>query len=253
MTLNMAAACGFQNLRTRRFLSFIQLFKLKKRLQNILNTMICQTIWLFDLDNTLHHADAGIFTLINRSMTAYLAEKLGLDEQTASNVRQDYWHRYGATLAGLQKHHPEICIDDFLRRCHPLDAILPALVPVEGAVETLGRLKGRKAIFSNAPSFYVQALAEAMNITSCFDALYGTDDFGLLYKPHADAYLNVCAMLGTTAECCIMVDDSADNLHAAKQLGMRTVWFGKQAHPLPFVDCAAADMPALAEWASQCA
>ncbi|SNU78780.1 pyrimidine 5'-nucleotidase [Neisseria zoodegmatis] len=215
--------------------------------------MICQTVWLFDLDNTLHHADAGIFTLINRNMTAYLAEKLGLDEQTASDVRQDYWHRYGATLAGLQKHHPEICIHDFLSRCHPLETILPALVPVADTAETLGRLKGRKAIFSNAPSFYVQALADSMNISTYFDALYGTDDFGLLYKPHTDAYLNVCNMLDAAPECCIMVDDSADNLHAAKKLGMRTVWFDQQAHSLPFVDFAAADMPALASWASSLA
>lgn len=215
--------------------------------------MICQTVWLFDLDNTLHHADAGIFSIINRSMTAYLAEKLGVDEHTASDIRQDYWHRYGATLAGLQQHHPEIRIDDFLRRCHPLDLILPALVPVAGTAETLGRLKGRKAVFSNAPSFYVQTLADTMDISRCFDALYGTDDFGLLYKPHPQAYLNVCAMLGTAPQYCIMVDDSADNLHAAKALGMRTVWFGEQAHPLPFVDCAAADMPALAAWAAQTA
>ena len=211
--------------------------------------MICQTVWLFDLDNTLHHADAGIFTLINRSMTAYLAERLGLDEQAASALRQDYWHRYGATLAGLRQHHPEICIADFLCQSHPLDAILPALVPMEGAAETLGRLKGRKAVFSNAPSFYVQALTGGMGIDTAFEALYGTDDFGLLYKPHPDAYRQVCAMLNAPPECCIMVDDSAENLRAAKALGMRTVWFGRQAHPLPFVDAAAADMPALALWA----
>lgn len=30
------------------------------------------TVWLFDLDNTLHNADAGLFTLINRAMTRYM-------------------------------------------------------------------------------------------------------------------------------------------------------------------------------------
>ena len=33
-----------------------------------------------------------------------------------------------------------------------------------------------------------------------------------------------------------MVDDSADNLHQAKALGMKTVWYGEKAHPLPFAD-----------------
>ena len=79
-----------------------------------------ETVWLFDLDNTLHNADAGIFYLINRRMTEYLAGRLNLPEEEASRLRQDYWHRYGATLAGLQIHHPEIDVGDFLRQSHPL-------------------------------------------------------------------------------------------------------------------------------------
>ena len=59
-------------------------------------------VWLFDLDNTLHNADAGIFYIINRAMTDYMAQRLKLSEEAASDLRQDYWHRYGATLAGLQ-------------------------------------------------------------------------------------------------------------------------------------------------------
>ncbi|WP_107879800.1 pyrimidine 5'-nucleotidase [Neisseria animaloris] len=213
--------------------------------------MDCQTIWLFDLDNTLHHADNGIFYLINRHMTDYLARKLSLSTEAASALRQDYWHRYGATLAGLQKHHPEICVEEFLQQSHPLPEILAALVPMENTIETLGRLKGRKAIFSNGPSFYVQVLADALNITPYFDALFGTDDFGLCYKPDEQSYLSVCRLLAARPENCIMVDDSADNLHAAKALNMRTVWFGKHAHPLPFIDFAANDMAGLARWVGE--
>ena len=33
-------------------------------------------VWLFDLDNTLHNADAGIFYIINRAMTDYMAQRL---------------------------------------------------------------------------------------------------------------------------------------------------------------------------------
>ena len=83
------------------------------------------TVWLFDLDNTLHHADEGIFYLINRRMTAYLMRHLKLSESEADHLRRDYWHRYGATLAGLRLHHPETDIADFLRHSHPMDEILP--------------------------------------------------------------------------------------------------------------------------------
>ncbi|MGN6847071.1 pyrimidine 5'-nucleotidase, partial [Neisseria sp. P0021.S005] len=50
-------------------------------------------VWLFDLDNTLHNAEAGIFYIINRAMTEYMAGRLKLSEEAASHLRQDYWHR----------------------------------------------------------------------------------------------------------------------------------------------------------------
>lgn len=53
-----------------------------------------QPVWLFDLDNTLHHASHAIFPQINRLMTAYVARVLGTDDATASQVRVDYWRRY---------------------------------------------------------------------------------------------------------------------------------------------------------------
>ncbi|MCP1660106.1 pyrimidine 5'-nucleotidase [Neisseria perflava] len=210
-----------------------------------------ETVWLFDLDNTLHNADAGIFQLINTSMTNYMAGRLNLPREQASQLRQDYWHRYGATLAGLQIHHPEIDIGEFLRECHPLPQILSKLTPMVGTHEALGRLKGHKAVFSNGPSFYVRALTDAMGITPYFELLAGTEDFDLLYKPNPQAYLTVCRLLRTTPANCIMIDDSADNLHAAKALGMGTVWFGQKSHDLPFVDFAAHDMAVLGAWAAK--
>lgn len=86
-----------------------------------------------------------------------------------------------------------------------------------------------------------------MGLEAHFDGLFGTDDFGLLYKPNPQAYLNVCRLLGVKPEQCIMVDDSADNLHQAKALGMKTVWYGEKAHPLPFADGIAKDMQGLLE------
>lgn len=208
-----------------------------------------QTVWLFDLDNTLHHADAGIFTLINRAMTEYMARRLNVSKAQASHLREDYWHKYGATLAGLQMHHPEIDIGEFLAESHPMPEILAALQGFDGTRETLSVLKGRKAVFSNGPSFYVNQILTALGIEDLFEYAFGTDDFGLLYKPEPQAYLNVCRRLDAAPEQCVMVDDSAANLHAAKELGMTTVWFGSRAHDLPFADGTARNMAELAKWA----
>lgn len=202
-------------------------------------------VWLFDLDNTLHHADVGIFHIINRRMTEFMAAHLALDTTAASDLRQYYWLRYGATLAGLQQHHPHISIAEFLRQSHPLPEILAALAPMTGADATLAALPGRKAVFSNGPSFYVRAVVQALRLETHFEALFGTDDFDWLYKPAPQAYINVCALLHTRPQNCILVDDSAANLRAAKALGMRTVWFGSHARLLPFIDWVAADMASL--------
>lgn len=204
-------------------------------------------VWLFDLDNTLHRADAGIFQLINREMTAYLAQHLDLSLQAASDLRQHYWHEYGATLAGLQKHHPHIDIEDFLRASHPTEAVRAALVAEIALPNALSQIKGARVIFSNGPSFYVREILEALSIQDLFNATFGCDDFGLRYKPHPSAYLSVCLQLNIQPTQCVMVDDSADNLHTAKQLGMKTVWFGQNSHDLPFVDLAVRDMAHLAD------
>ena len=60
--------------------------------------MISHPVWLFDLDNTLHHADAGIFRLINQHMTAYLAQQLALTPEAAGRpsmqaFTQSIWGR----------------------------------------------------------------------------------------------------------------------------------------------------------------
>ncbi|PKU12194.1 pyrimidine 5'-nucleotidase, partial [Neisseria meningitidis] len=71
----------------------------------------------------------------------------------------------------------------------------------------------------------------------------------LLYKPTPHAHLNVCRLLDVPPECCLMVDDSADNLHQANALGMKTVWFGAKSHALSFIDACARDMAQLARYA----
>lgn len=181
-------------------------------------------LWLFDLDNTLHNADAGIFDCINHAMTAYMAKTLSLSMAAASDLRADYWARYGATLYGLQQHHPEICIQSFLEHTHPLSRILPLLSFEPNLAASLQAIVGRKVIFSNAPTFYIDALCQKMAIDHLFDQRFGTDTLHYAIKPSLNAYQQVYQDQGVAPEQCIMVDDSLPNLAAAKSLGLYTVW-----------------------------
>lgn len=185
-------------------------------------------LWLFDLDNTLHNADAGIFDCINQAMTAYMAKRLTLSLSAASDLRAHYWQRYGATLYGLQHHHPDICVQEFLDQTHPLEAILPLLHFEPDLADSLQAIPGRKVIFSNAPSFYIDALCQRMAITHLFAKRFGTDTLNYAIKPSAHAYEQVYQDQGYAPEHCIMVDDSLPNLAAAKALGLSTVWHTPQ-------------------------
>jgi len=64
-----------------------------------------ERVWLFDLDNTLHDASLAVFDRLDASMTAYIAQHLGVSHEQADGLRMAYWRRYGATLLGLERHH----------------------------------------------------------------------------------------------------------------------------------------------------
>jgi putative hydrolase of the HAD superfamily len=108
------------------------------------------TVWIFDLDNTLHDANRHIFPQLNRSMTAYLERHLGLDAEGANALRVDYWRRYGATLLGLMRHHG-VDPQHFLRETHRFAELGRAVLRNPLLRSVLTRLPGRKLVFSNAP------------------------------------------------------------------------------------------------------
>jgi putative hydrolase of the HAD superfamily len=127
-----------------------------------------RTVWLFDLDNTLHDASHAIFPAINRLMTAYVARVLGCDDATASRVRVDYWQRYGATLLGMIRHHG-VDPADFLRAAHEFPELAGMVRVRRGLAAHLRRLPGRKILVTNAPQDYAHAVLDIAGIRHCFE------------------------------------------------------------------------------------
>lgn len=192
-------------------------------------------VWLFDLDNTLHDATPHIFPHINQSMTAYLAEALGLDKDTASRVRVEYWHRYGATLTGMMRHHgtdPH----HFLHHTHQFPQ-LQRMVLFERALRSmLRRLPGRKIVFSNAPRHYAEAVLRIMKIRNLFDSVWGVEQMLFRPKPAAAGLYRLLHKERLNPARCILVEDSAENLRTAKRLGLKTVLVSKSPGMPAFVD-----------------
>jgi putative hydrolase of the HAD superfamily len=192
-------------------------------------------VWIFDLDNTLHDANPHIFPHLNRAMTAWLVAELGLDEAEADRLRVHYWHRYGATLLGLMRHHgtqPRY----FLHGTHDVEALRPGVVFDRALTQTLRRLPGRKIVFTNGPLHYAEAVLDVMGIRRMFDAVHAIEHSCFVPKPRIGSFLRLLRDNRLTASRCIMVEDTAANLRTAKQLGMRTVWISRSAAHHAYVD-----------------
>ncbi|MDD2885032.1 MAG: pyrimidine 5'-nucleotidase [Dechloromonas sp.] len=191
--------------------------------------------WLFDLDNTLHNATPHIFPHINRAMTAYIAQQLGLDEDAASRIRQDYWQRYGATLLGLMRHHgtdPH----HFLRETHHFPDLARLLVFEKPLRHALKRLPGRKLIFSNAPRRYTDAVLALTGLARYFDAVYSVENIKFQPKPMVAGFRTLLHAERLDPRRCIMVEDTLPNLLTAKRLGMATVLISRGTRQPAYVD-----------------
>jgi putative hydrolase of the HAD superfamily len=185
--------------------------------------MTGERVWIFDLDNTLHNAIPHIFPHINRSMTAYLQEHLQLGEEEADALRVDYWQRYGATLTGLMKHHGTDP-DHFLWHTHQFPE-LPRMVLREPRLRRmLKQLPGRKVVFSNAPEHYARAVLKLLRIDDLFDDVFAIEHARYRPKPQLPGFRRLLRKHRLQARQCVMVEDSVENLQAAKRLGMGTVW-----------------------------
>ena len=191
--------------------------------------------WLFDLDNTLHNASPAIFPHINRAMRDYIVRHLAVDPAKATEIRQHYWERYGATLLGLMRHHgtdPH----HFLHETHQFPDLRRMLHFEKPVIHALKRLPGRKILFSNAPRRYTEDILTLSGLKFCFDAIYCVEDLKFRPKPMLAGFLRLLRQERLDPRRCIMVEDSLANLITAKRLGMKTVWVTPRARRSPYVD-----------------
>jgi len=204
-------------------------------------------VWLFDLDNTLHNASAHVFPHINAAMTAYICTHLGVDEPEANRLRMHYWQRYGATLLGLVRHH-DTDPAHFLAETHHFDRLHEMLVFDRALRHRLRQLHGRKIVFSNGPVAYARTVLEIMGVSRCFDDVFAVEHMRLQPKPQTGAFRRLMRAHRLDPQQCILVEDSLENLAAAKRLGMKTVWISR-AHGRPaYVDLTLPSVLQLPRW-----
>ena len=200
-----------------------------------------QTVWLFDLDNTLHDAGAFVFPALKLSMRGYIQQQLQVDEAEAQRLNLRYWHRYGATLLGLMRHHG-VDAAHFLHETHRLPGLEPTVRGHRHDVAALARLPGRRFILTNAPRAYALRVLGALGIGHLFDGVFAIEDmamFGQLRpKPDARMLRRIAVRLGVPPTRCVLVEDTLVHQKSARRVGMGTVWMQRFARRAPMPDVA---------------
>ena len=189
-------------------------------------------IWLFDLDNTLHDASFAIFPAINLNMNALIARVLEAENkpahaQAVDDIRVAYWQRYGATLLGMMRHHA-VKSADFLHQAHQFTDLASMIRSERGVANILDRIQGKKILLTNAPAAYSQAVMQHLRLQKHFSSHLSIESMWvhreLRPKPSRLLLRKLLAKNRWHAQDCVLIEDTVQNLKAAKSLGMQTVW-----------------------------
>jgi len=197
--------------------------------------------WVFDLDNTLYPESVDLFAQIRPRMTLWLMRRFGIDRAEADHLREDYWDRYGTTLAGLVAEH-RIDPVEFLAEAHDID--LSALAPDPGLTRAIAALPGRRVVFTNGDSTYAARVLARRGLDGAFDAIYCAEHANFVSKPAAEAFSRIFALEGLTPRRSAMFEDDPRNLAVPHGLGLRTVLVGTGTRAAPHIDHRTGDLAA---------
>jgi putative hydrolase of the HAD superfamily len=189
-------------------------------------------VWLFDLDNTLHDAGAWVFAQMNDTMRAYVVATLGVTPAEADALRERYWRRYGSTMLGLVRHHG-VPPAHFLLETHRFPGLEERVTGHRHDLAALARLRGRRIVLTNAPRAYALRVLGALGALRLFDDVLSIEDMTMFghWRPKPDRRMlrAVAARLGVPPSRCTLVEDSLENVLAARRVGMRAVWMQRFA------------------------
>jgi putative hydrolase of the HAD superfamily len=193
-------------------------------------------VWLFDLDNTLHDASASAFRQLDGAMNAYIERELAVSAAEADRLRGHYWHRYGATLLGLMRHHG-VKPAHFLHDTHRLPTLERDVAGHAADLAALRHLRGRKVILTNAPRAYAERVLKVLGLQHEFELVIGIEQMTMFGqwrpKPDARMFRAIAARLGVAPRHCALVEDTLVHQKAARAVGMRTGWMQRWAKRAP--------------------
>ena len=205
--------------------------------------------WIFDLDNSLYPSSADLFALIDVRMRQFIENLLGCDTQEAHRVQKAHFHEHGTTLAGLMAEHG-VDPHDFLAYVHDIDLARISADPI--VVDALGRLPGRRFIFTNGDAPYAERVLGRLGLADLFEAIYDIHAMDYVPKPDPRPYRLALARLNAAPEHAVFVAGSGYDLFGTHRVGLRTYWHNRLAlarpEGAPAPDCESSSLEALPGW-----
>jgi len=127
---------------------------------------------------------------------------------------------------------PDVPLGDFLRPEPELD-------------RALGRLEGRRVVFTNGSRVHAEAVLRCLGVASRVERVFDLSFMDYVPKPRPHGYRKMLAALSAAPGDCWMVDDLAENLDTAASLGMATVLVGATPYPPHLLVPTIVDLPDL--------
>lgn len=198
---------------------------------------------LFDLDNTLYPAYAGVTEALEQQMNTFVAHITGLPESQAKALRQHYFETYGTTLRGLQTHH-DVDVEHYLATVHDI-SVEQYIDPNPTLVDQLSTCTLPWAIFTNSPLEHATRILTKMGFAHLSFPIIDIRAMQFQPKPHPEAYRIALDVVSSSAHDAVLFEDTLHNLSYAKAIGMTTVYLKTHATSdiiPPYVDYCFSDI-----------
>jgi HAD superfamily hydrolase (TIGR01509 family) len=180
---------------------------------------------IFDMDGVIIDSEPSHLKLENEMYKKLGIEVTGDEHHTFVGTTSQYmWealknkHKLSQSLDELVKHDRNI----FFKYLNSDECEITLIDGVKELIKELHDNGVNLAIASSSPLNVIEAIAKKFHIEEYFK-VFVTGDYVKRSKPEPDIFLFASEKLGTTAENCLVIEDSHNGVLAAKKAGMKCV------------------------------
>jgi putative hydrolase of the HAD superfamily len=162
-----------------------------------------------------------LFPQVQVRMNEYICNLLAVPMEAAKELRARYFREHGTTMHGLMAVHG-VDPHEFMAFVHDVDlACVPANPEL---IAALGRLSGRKLIYTNGSVPHAENLLKHLGISHYFNDIFDIVASEFAPKPAMAPFRTFVQRYGISPSRALMIEDMAKNLAPAAELGMTTAW-----------------------------